>query len=133
MTAPDIQPTSWYDSDGRAFLLRSYDGVMRYVHVVHGACVWLSFFIRKLLANFIHAISFISFNHSFVLFPILVKKFIQQYIIGLHIRKYINNTKKMEEPAEAIGLSKAGLQWPQIIIQSKREKKEWVFHKQCAG
>ena len=36
----------------------------------------------------------------------------------------------MEEPAEAIGLSKAGLQWPQIIIQSKREKKECVVHKQ---
>ena len=31
------------------------------------------------------------------------KKYIQQYII--HISKYINNSKNMEEPAEAIGLS----------------------------
>ena len=28
----------------------------------------------------------------------------------------------MEEPAEAIGLSKAGLQCPQIIIQSKEKR-----------
>lgn len=36
----------------------------------------------------------------------------------------------MEEPAEANSLSRTGLQWSQIIIQSKekREKKELVVH-----
>ena len=59
--------------------------------------------------------------HSFILFPILVKNIFNNtlYIIS----KYINNTKKMEEPAAAIGLSKAGLKWPQIIIQSKENRK----------